>query len=123
MKRVENFRLLTLYDRSIELTKTIYDITLMEKGSLTDLEIKLIRKKAVIIPSKIALGISQVNMKFRCKKLNEAKATLIQLRLLIDNLNKRKKNDCQSWLVFEKYRTEVMKLLNGYFGWVGSNKK
>jgi hypothetical protein len=122
MKRVENFRLLTLYDRSIELTKTIYDVSHTDKGSLTDLEIKLIRKKAVIIPSKIASGISQMNMKFRCKKLNEAKATLIQLRLLMDNLKMRKKIDCQLWLVFEKYRIEVIKLLNGYFGWIGSKK-
>lgn len=122
MYKVENFRLFNLYNRSLDLTKVIYDVTHKADGFLTDSEVKIIREKVVIITRKIASGISQVNLSYRFKLLNEAKATLNQLKFIMDSNKTRKKIDLDSLQIFEKYRIEIISLLKGYLGWNSSKK-
>jgi len=122
MVKIDHFRGFILYERSLDLTKLIYEISYKFEEDLTDGEVRLIRKHAGSIPNQIASAITQINMKVRFKKLNEAVATLMQLKVVVQNLKTRKKINYQSWQIFEKYRIEVIKLLNGYFGWIGSKK-
>ncbi|GAE37657.1 four helix bundle protein [Halalkalibacter akibai] len=122
MTKVENFRSFNLYNRSTDLTMTVRQATNIYKANLTEQEISILNKNAVIIPKKIAAAISQVNMKERFKKLNEAKSTLIQLEMIMLELKKRKKIDEQSWREVDDYLMEVMKLLNGYFSWISRRK-
>lgn len=122
MVRIENFRTLDLYKRSIDLTMVISKAISNCEGNLSEKEMQIIRKKAVLIPNKIAAAISQVNMKVRFKKLNEAKSTVIQLKTFILELKKREQIDEQIWQEVDDCSIEVMKLLNGYFIWLSSNK-
>ncbi|MEQ2529417.1 hypothetical protein WMO40_22355 [Bacillaceae bacterium CLA-AA-H227] len=120
MVRVNSFRNFTLYQRSLDLTRVVYEVSHIYKESLSNGNIGLIRKYAGHIPNQIASALIQVNMNVRFRKLNEAVATLKKLRVLMNNLEMRKEIDYKSWCLFEQYRIEVIKLLNGYFGWLGS---
>ena len=122
MAMVENFRTFDVYNRSIDLSMAIKQATSSCKENLTEHEVGVINKNAVTIPNKIAAAISQVNMKVRFKKLNEAKSTLIQLQTIMLELKKRKKIDEQMWQEVDDNSTEVMKLLNGYFKWISRRK-
>ncbi|MDF1510662.1 four helix bundle protein [Robertmurraya sp. DFI.2.37] len=118
MTKVENFRTFNLYSRSINLTMAINQATNLCKEDLIDKEVRIIRKKAVIISIKIAAAIAQVNVKVRFRKLNEAKSTIIQLRAIMLEMKKRKKIDEQLWQKVDDHSVEVLKLLHGYFGWM-----
>lgn len=120
MIKVEDFRAFDLYDRSVDLTIAISQAIKVCQGNLLEKEIEVIRKKAVIVPSKIAAAISQVNFKVRFKKLNEAKGILIQLKSIMFELTKRKKIDESSWQTVNSCSIDVMKLINGYFRWLGN---
>jgi hypothetical protein len=123
MAKVENFRTLDVYNRSINLSLTIKHATKSCKADLSEQEIGVLNKNVVTIPIKVAAAIAQVNMKERFKKLNEAKSTLIQLQTIMLELKKRKKIDEQSWMKVEELSIEVMKLLNGYFRWISGRKQ
>lgn len=123
MAKVENFRTFDVYNRSIDLLMAIKQATKSCKADLTEQEIGVLNKNVVTIPIKVAAAIAQVNMKVRFKKLNEAKSTLIQLQTIMLELKKRKKIDEQSWGKVEELSIEVMKLLNGYFGWISGRKQ
>lgn len=118
MTKVESFRTFNLYSRSINLTMAINQAINLCKEDLIDKEVRIVRKKAVIIPIKIAAAIAQVNVKVRFRKLNEAKSTIIQLRAIMLEMKKRKKIDDQLWQEVDDYSIEVLKLLHGYFGWM-----
>lgn len=120
MVKVNSFRNFTLYQRSLDLLRVVYESSHKCEESLTDGNIRLIRKYAGHIPNQIASALIQVNMNVRFRKLNEAVATLKKLSVLMKSLEMRKKIDFQAWRVFEQYRIEVIKLLYGYFGWLGS---
>lgn len=123
MVKVENFRNLDVYNRSIDLLMAVKRVINGCKVDLTEYEVGVLYKNAVIIPNKIAAAIGQVNMKVRFKKLNKAKSTVIQLQTIMLDLKKRKKIDEQLWQKVDEYSIEVMKLLNGYFKWMGKRKR
>lgn len=123
MVKVENFRNLDVYNRSIDLLMAVKRVINGCKVDLTEYEVGVLYKNAVIIPNKIAAAIGQVNMKVRFKKLNEAKSTVIKLQTIMFDLKKRKKIDEQLWQKVDEYSIEVMKLLNGYFKWMGKRKR
>ena len=123
MAKVENFRTFAVYNRSIDLSMSVKQAINDRKADLTEYEIGVLNKNAVIIPNKIAAAIAQVNMKVRFKKLNEAKSTVIQIQTIILELKKRKKIDEQLWKEVDSYLMEVMKLMNGYFKWLKNDRK
>jgi hypothetical protein len=123
MIKVETFRTFDVYNRSNDLSMAIKQATKSCNADLTEQEIGVLNKKVVIIPTKVAAAIAQVNLKVRFKKLNEAKSTLIQLQTIMLDLTVRKKIDEQSWVEVEELSIEVMKLLNGYFGWISGRKQ
>src|SRR5690606_6711087 len=123
MAKVENFRTFDVYNRSIDLSMAVKQIINGCKADLTEYEVGVLYKNAVIIPNKIAAAIGQVNMKVRFKKLNEAKSTVIQLQTIMLDLKRRKKIDEQLWQEVDEYSIQVMKLLNGYFGWISKSKE
>lgn len=123
MAKVENFRTFDVYNRSIDLSLAVKQATNNCMTNLTEHEVGVINKNAITIPNRIAAAVAQVNMKVRFKKLNEAKSTLIQLQTIMLELKRSKKIDEQSWKKVEELSTEVMKLLNGYFGWISSRKQ
>jgi hypothetical protein len=123
MAKVENFRSFAVYNRAIDLSIVIKQATKSCKANLTEREIVVLNKNVVTIPIRIAAAITQVNIKVRFKKLNEAKSILIQLQTIMLELKKRKKIDEQSWGKVEELSIEVMKLLNGYFRWISGRKQ
>ena len=123
MVKVENFRTFDVYNRSVDLSMAIKQATNGCKANLTEYEIGVINRNAIVIPNKIAAAIAQVNMKIRFKKLNEAKSTVIHLQTIMLELKKRKKIEEQSWKKVNDYSIEVMKLLNGYFRWISEQNK
>lgn len=123
MIKVQNFRKFDVYNRSIDLSMTVKQVINNCKANLTEREVGVLSKNAVTIPNKVAAAIGQVNMKVRFKKLNEAKSTVIQLQTIMLDLKKRKKIDEQLWQKVDEYSIEVMKLLNGYFKWMGKRKR
>lgn len=123
MVKVQNFRKFDVYNRSIDLSMAVKQVINNCKANLTEREVGVLSKNAVTIPNKVAAAIGQVNMRVRFKKLNEAKSTVIQLQTIILDLKKRKKIDEQLWQKVDEYSIEVMKLLNGYFKWMGERKR
>lgn len=123
MVKVQNFRKFDVYNRSIDLSMAVKQVINNCKANLTEREVGVLSKNAVTIPNKVAAAIGQVNMKVRFKKLNKAKSTVIQLQTIMLDLKKRKKIDEQLWQKVDEYSIEVMKLLNGYFKWMGERKR
>jgi hypothetical protein len=123
MIKVKNFRAFSLYQKSLELLVDVNKAGKIQKGKLSELEYRLLQNKAMCITSNISSAISQVNMKVQFKKLNQAKATLLQLRSLTEELLRRNKLDktLGQQIIFQSI--EVMKLLNGFFGWQKKQKE
>lgn len=120
MLKVENFRNLFLYKRSLVLTNEVFKWIKSNDDFLYESE--EIRKIAVTIPKKIASAIAQVNMKIRFKRLNDAKMKLRKLFEKLIEIKNSFKVDYQSWQQIVDRSIEVMKLLNAYFKWI-SNKR
>lgn len=123
MTKIENFRAFTLYERSLQLSMAIRKAIQTCDDSLPYKDAKLIEKRAMCLPTRIASGIAQVNMKVRFKKMNEAVVIMTQLKIMMERLKRRKMIDHQLWQEIENISLELIKLFNGYFGWMGRQMK
>lgn len=123
MTKIEDFRAFTLYKRSLQLLMTISKAIQTCEDNLPYKDAKLIQKRAICLPIRIASAIAQVNMNVRFRKLNEAVAIMTQLKIILERLNRRKIIDDQLWQEIENISLELIKLFNGYFGWMGRRKE
>ncbi|WP_430789098.1 four helix bundle protein [Virgibacillus flavescens] len=116
--RVENFRKYTLYDRSLDLMIAIYRLIDNYALDPDDRQAKELYRCAIKIPKLIASGIGQTNMNVRIKRLNMAKEKLEYLQGAIRFYEKQRHIDNQYLDEIEDNRIQVIKLMNGYFGWL-----
>lgn len=117
MTKVKDFRAFCVYQKSLELSVEVNKAGKTHKGKMSQSEYIMLQNKAFCITSNIASAISQMNMKVQFKKLNQAKATLHQLMSITEDLIRRNKLDETLGHQIICKSIEVMKLLNGYFGW------
>jgi four helix bundle protein len=119
---VDEFSKSSLYKRSTDLMQSIYllvddvDFKISDKDWIRSYEI------AIEVPSLIASGIGQLNMKIRIRNFNKAKDKLKDLEKLLGEFKELPPNlrDCLNDI--EELRKQVMKMLNAYFGSLKSSK-
>lgn len=118
---VEDFRKLSLYQRSLECCYAVYRFIDNYAMELTSEEKFMIRKMASLIPAAVAAGIGQTNMKICFKRLNMAKGLLIELETLISELLRGERIKYEDSAELCYYQGHVIRLMNVYFGWLSKN--
>jgi len=118
MEEIGSPRNMNLYKRSLLFSKLVLDWTLDKREKIGEKEFIQIRKMAVEIPKNITKAIVDINIKDKFKKLNRAKDTFLdltgRLRKLGMDVSENKLNELS---------LELLKLFNGYFGYLAKKKK
>lgn len=120
--RVENFRKYNLYDRSLDLMIAIYRLIDNYALDPDDRQAKELYRCAIKIPKLFASGIGQTNMNVRVKRFNKAKDKLDDLRVAIIFYKEQSHIDRRCLDEIEENRVQLLKLMNGYFGWLSKTK-
>lgn len=123
MAKLENYRALTLYKRSLDLVLAVYQFVENHKDYLNKQEAHELRKTAISITMNIAFGIGQVNMKICFKQLNVAKDDLLPM-IVSRTQNLIGKYQLNSWEgeMIDDYSTQVTKLIKAHLAWLSKNK-
>lgn len=118
MEEIGNPRNMNLYKRSLLYSKLVLDWTMDNREEIGEKEFMRIRKMAVGIPKNIAKAIVDINIKDKYKKLNQAKDTFLKLT---DKLQELGMDGSENGL--DGLSLELLKLFNGYFGYLAQKKK
>lgn len=122
MVHVEDFRKLSLYQKSLDLCYAVYRFIENNAVVLKSEEELKIRKMAVRIPAAIAAGIGQTNMKIRFKSLNKAKGLLMELEVLMSKLVQVTEIKQAEYRKLQNYYGQLIRLMNGYFSWMSKKE-
>jgi four helix bundle protein len=122
MVHVEDFRKLSLYQKSLDLCYAVYRFIDKNAEELSDQEKLKIRKIAVRISAVIAGGIGQTNMKIRFKSLNKAKGLLMELEVLMSKLVRVTEIKQTEYRGLQDYYDQLIRLMNAYFSWMSKKR-
>jgi hypothetical protein len=123
MTKVEDFRALSLYKRSLELTLAVYQFVEKHQDCLSKHEALELRKTAVSITLKIAFANGQVNMNILFKLLNEVKDDLLpSIDRMIHELIGNYKLEVWEKEGINSYSIQVLKLIKAYLAKVSKEK-
>lgn len=118
MEDIGNPRNMNLYKRSLLYTKLVLEWTVDKREEIGEKEFIQIRKMAVGIPKNISKAVVDINIKEKFKKLNQAKDSFLKLT---DKLQELGMNGSEIGL--DGLSLELLKLFNGYFGYLAKKKK
>jgi four helix bundle protein len=113
---VDEFGKSLLYKRSIDLMQSIYLLVDDVELKISDKDWKSAYEIAIEVPSLIASGIGQLNMKIRIRNFNKVKDKLKDLEKLLGQFKNLPFNLIDYLNDIEDLRVQVMKMLNAYFG-------
>ncbi|MFB5088368.1 hypothetical protein PGC35_14375 [Psychrobacillus sp. PGGUH221] len=121
--QIETFRNMNLYDKALDLCFSSYLFIEKHQSQITMEDAFKIRRMVTRIPVKIATAIGQNNMKLRFKRLNEAKIELQNFEQMLDKIHEKVDLIYEYGFEVDYYSGELMRLMNGYFGWLKRNYK
>lgn len=111
------FRKWKLYRQALRLSKAVADWQENHSPRLGGYESVRIRKKAVYVTKKVANIMVDHNVRSRYNKANQVKDALSELDHLLLRNGAYKDDE-----TLQNLKTDVRKLLNGYFGWLSRQK-
>jgi len=121
--QIETFRNMSIYDKALDLCFASYQFIEKHQNQIAMEDAFKIRRMVTRIPVKIATAIGQNNMKLRFKRLNEAKIELQNFEQMLDKIHKKVEKIYEYGFEVDYYSGELMRLMNGYFGWLKRNYK
>lgn len=110
-------RSMNLYKCSLRFSTLVLNWTIKYRNEIGEAEFLKIRKMVMQIPKNIASAIVDIHIKNKYKKLNHAKETFLLLTSSLRNLGME---TSEKHLVV--LSLELLKLINGYFGYLGKKK-
>lgn len=113
---VEEFGKSSLYKRSTDLMQSIYLLVDDADFKISDKNWRKAYEIAIEVPTLIASGIGQLNMKIRIRNFNKVKDKLKELEKLLGEFKELHSDFMGCLDDIEELRIQVIKMLHAYFG-------